>query len=156
MKKMPLLLVICFTVMLLLCSCNNADPKISSNGSFELLEFVESNNKSVVFAVRDCDGDYESIIFFSSRYSYFFKTDVYWAEKGNDFFVLSHDVGVEPYIFVNDTWESGYYLEVEKTEQNDYSVKLINISDDSSVEYSIDNIPKDIFNYIIEAYIRCH
>ena len=150
MRKPTIMFSVLLTVLLTLCSCNNADPKISSNGSFEILELVESNNKSVVFAVRDCDGDYGSIVFFSSRYSYVFKTDVYWAKKGNDFFVLSHDVGVEPYVFVNDTWESGYYLDVEKTEQNDYSVKLIKISDDSSVDYNIDILPKEILDYLLK------
>ncbi|MBO4216982.1 MAG: helix-turn-helix transcriptional regulator [Clostridia bacterium] len=124
-------------------------PKESFDGAYEMLEMIESNDTGVVFAVRERDAEYEDVMFFTPQYSRLFVTEAYWANNNYDFFVLSHDTGVHPYIFKNSTWESGYIIRITESEQGENSAELISLSDDSSTKYDINNVPREIINYLI-------
>ena len=155
MKSVKLISTIMVSVLLLMCSCtrlngsNAIESKESFDGVFKMLEMVQSDNGGVVFAVRECDAPYDEILLFTSRYSYAHGAEAYWANNNNDFFILSHDVGVIPYIFKSNTWESGYIIRITESAQGKGSADLIKLLDNTSVEYDYDNIPKEIIEYLI-------
>ena len=155
MKRKPaVMIVIVVLFVLLFGSCGQpAETKKSFDNAFEILEMIEANDNSVVFAVHPCDGYWEDIAFVSPRYSHLFVTQVYWANRNYDFFVLSHDTGVHPYIFQNGTWESGYVLKTTSSEQSGVSVRLVKAPTEGpseiSTEYDIDNIPQEIIDYLL-------
>ena len=152
--KRKLIFIVISLAAVLFSSCGRpAETKKSFDHAFEILEMIEANDKSVVFAVHPCDGYWEDIAFVSPRYSRLFVTQVYWANRNYDFFVLSHDTGVHPYIFQNGTWESGYVLKITSSEQNGVSARLVKVPTDGSseisTEYDIDNIPQEIVDYLL-------
>ncbi len=149
MKK-RFIIILLAGALLFMCSCtrNAAEPKESFDGVYEMLEMIQSDNGGAVFAVRECDAQYDEILFFTPRYSYLHGVESYWANNNNDFFILSHDVGVIPYIFKSNTWESEYIISITESEQGEYSAKLTRLSDDTSFEYDFDNIPEEIIDYL--------
>ena len=154
MKKYFIMFLV-LTVTVFFSSCSVKTTK-SDNNSYELLKMIESKNKSVVFAVRDSDNSFEKINYYSSRYSYYKSTNGFWANKNNDFFVLSHDIGVDVYIFQNNTWESGYTIKITKLQKNEYKTELLKIPviDNAELlyEYDIENIPEPILDYLITKH----
>jgi len=135
--------------MFLLNSCKmEASSKFSINNDFEMLKMIQNNNKSVVFAIRNCNDDFEKIMYYTPRYSYYLGVDVYWSNTNNDFFVLSHDVGVEVFVYKNDIWEDGYFIKIKKSKDNEYEAKLENYLNQEIVIYDINSIPKEVLDYL--------
>ncbi|MBO4584649.1 MAG: hypothetical protein J5756_06235 [Clostridia bacterium] len=149
MKK-RFIIILLAVALPLMCSCNRnaAETKESFDGVYELLEMIQSNNEGAVFSVRECDAQYDEVLLFTPRYSYVHGVEAYWARNNYDFFVLSHDTGCHPYIFNNNTWESGYIISITESEQGEYSAKLTRVADDTSFEYDFDNIPEEIIDYL--------
>ena len=139
----------------LLGSCSRGSTKAppkSYDNTFEILEMIGTNKNGVIFAVRNCNDSFEKIMFCTSRFPNFYTINIYWANHNNDFFVLSHDTGVTPYIFKDGTWESWSFIDITKLQQDEYSAKLVKFDDDVeiSVEYDINDIPKEVLDYLKE------
>lgn len=128
--------------------------KKSFDETYEITKLVTVDSKSGVFAVWNCNSDNEVIRYCTPLYSFVFVTEVYWANKNNDFFVLSHDTGVTPYIYNDGTWMTGYIIQISKSISNEYTATLVTVQDidgaETLVNYDIANIPKEVFDYLTQ------
>ena len=161
--------VLSLSIIFIMCSCaeiivsgiyagdrrySTRNSPISFDGKYKIVTEFEGNEKFVKVVSND---DKEEIIYTVSTEIYpseiGYPIDTYWGLNNYDFFILSSDMGTCMLKYENGSWVEDYHLEIEKNTDGEYIAQLYSYEEsmeDILLPYDIKNVPKEIYDYILD------
>lgn len=164
--------VLSLSIIFTMCSCaeiivsgiyaadrrySTRNSPVSFDGKYKIVTEFKGNEKFV--QVFSNDENEELVYTVSTEAAYpsdiGYPIDTYWGVKNYDFFILSGDMGTCMLKYENGTWTDDYHLEIKKNTDGEYIAQLSSYEEsmeDILLPYDIKNVPKEIYDYILDIH----